>query len=167
MRLSIILVIAALVFGCSKKNVSFSNIPQESWLEKHVEKKLKKIKVDKKQEIVVETPLSIEERVFFELDSDYLASEWRGVLDLLVKELEDYPNARIVLEGNCCPLGSNGYNYRLGLRRGNSVYKYLNLQLPDFSEGQIVISSKGEENAYGDDLNAYPQFRNCKIIVSE
>lgn len=161
MRLSIILVIAALVFGCSKKNVSFSNIPQESWLEKHVEKKLKKIKVDKKQEIVVETPLYVSSEVLFDFDNDRIRADAMETLDALVLEIEKYPDCLILLVGNTCRIGTDEYNYALGERRAESVQKYILLNLPKLRESQIRIVSYGKGHCTVDKS----RFSECRKVV--
>ena len=167
MRLIIIGITLSLILGCSKKVIKsneFGDPEPITIMESIIEKKLPDPIVEP---IVTKEKLNIHEKVFFSFDSEYLKQDQRGVIDIIVKMISEYPNARVVLTGNACKIGSEDYNYRLGLRRANSVWKYLDMELPHYTEGQIVVASKGEEGCEAMNEDLYPQCRNVEIVINE
>ncbi|PID40182.1 MAG: hypothetical protein CR984_04550 [Proteobacteria bacterium] len=53
--------------------------------------------------------------------------------------LREYPNARIVLEGHTCSIGSHAYNLKLSHRRADSVRRYL-VEKEGISAERITLS---------------------------
>jgi OOP family OmpA-OmpF porin len=63
--------------------------------------------------------------VFFEYDKAVVRSQFYEGLNDLAETLKQNPNIKIEIQGNTCDIGSAPYNYRLSVRRANSVKKYL------------------------------------------
>ena len=63
--------------------------------------------------------------VYFGFDSYELTNDAKKCLDNTAKYLVDYPNQPIKLSGNTDPIGSEKYNFNLGQKRADAVYKYL------------------------------------------
>ena len=166
MKQIIVLILLVAIAGCSKKVIKSNEFGDTEYYVEEIKPLVKEVKkVEPVKEIKL--PVNYNEIVYFNLDSDVLTAVTMEILDDLALRLEAYPNCRIVIIGNCCPLGTDGYNYRLGIKRGDTVERYLSLQLPKFSDGQIMISSNGEGEAIEGPLNTYYKFRNCKITVTE
>lgn len=67
----------------------------------------------------------------------------RGNASALKKILQDYPNARVVLEGHCDDRGTNEYNLALGDRRSTAARDFI-VSL-GVSAGRLTTISYGEE----------------------
>ncbi len=143
----LLLIALLLAVGCSKKNTSFDLIPQE----KIIIKEIDTIFVEKDcPEKIVLVQESIDEIVYFDFDSEELSAETIKMLNMIRTTI--VPNTELVITGGCCPIGEDIYNYRLGLRRANEVYKYLhsfignivNMVCASVGEGDIVNSNPDE-----------------------
>ena len=154
-----ILLLLLLVAGCTKKQVpppaievfpeiaEEINEPQEENIPEPVEfmRLVEKIKVN--------------EKVLFDFNSDKLKECSIEIIDNILHKLQDNFGIKITLKGKACDIGEDIYNYRLGLRRGNSVSNYIN------SRGyyNTIITSVGEseQDPGGRELNR------CCIITVE
>lgn len=63
--------------------------------------------------------------VFFAFDKYNLTDYEKSKIDMIVKLLNEDPNAKINICAYCDPRGTNAYNKRLSLNRANTVVKYL------------------------------------------
>ncbi len=105
------------------------------------------------------------ERLFFDYDSDAIRVEVRGSLEAMAQWLRANPGTRIVVEGHCDERGSDEYNLALGLRRANSVRRFLvNYGVP---ASRIEVRSFGEERplVQGSDESAWSQNRRAEFVV--
>ncbi|MEA1943215.1 MAG: peptidoglycan-associated lipoprotein Pal [Pseudomonadota bacterium] len=83
------------------------------------------------------------DRVFFGLDRHDLNAEARETLRRQAAWLASYPDARILVAGNCDERGTREYNLALGARRANAAQSYLISQGVDPS--RISTTSYGKE----------------------
>lgn len=83
------------------------------------------------------------DRVFFDLDRNDLSAEGRETLRRQAAWLASYPDARILIAGNCDERGTREYNLALGARRANAARAYLVSQGVDPS--RISTTSYGKE----------------------
>lgn len=83
------------------------------------------------------------DRVFFGLDRHDLTDEARATLRRQAAWLASYPDARILIAGNCDERGTREYNLALGARRANAAHAYLVSQGVDPS--RISTTSYGKE----------------------
>ncbi|MCL1145359.1 OmpA family protein [Shewanella marinintestina] len=115
------------------------------------------IKWDAKDELLA--------RVYFDFDSNALTPESRFILDKVAKRL--IQNSEVVkLVGHTDAVGTDEYNYSLGLRRANSTETYLyqqgmsNTQLESLSQGELKPIADNETGE-GRGLN-----RRVELLVS-
>ena len=89
----------------------------------------------------------------FRFDSAVLMADAPSVLDKVVSYTQDNPDAKIVLDAYCDPVGASDYNVGLAIRRAESVrYQLKTMGVP---EERIVFAVYGEDGArrasYADD----------------
>lgn len=63
--------------------------------------------------------------IYFDFDKSHLRPESVQVCQQLVEYLKANPGKTVRIEGNCCDIGTNEYNKKLGTRRAASVKKFL------------------------------------------
>lgn len=81
----------------------------------------------------------------FRFDSARLMADAPGELDKVVAYASANPDARIVLDAHCDPIGASDYNVKLAIRRAESVRERLKgMGLP---EDRIVFAIYGEDGA--------------------
>jgi peptidoglycan-associated lipoprotein len=64
-------------------------------------------------------------RVFFALDEYTLTPQAQAVLSRQAAWLQEYPETRVKLAGNCDERGTREYNFALGARRAEAARAYL------------------------------------------
>ncbi|MES1199302.1 MAG: peptidoglycan-associated lipoprotein Pal [Pseudomonadota bacterium] len=69
--------------------------------------------------------VSVGDRIFFAYDQSDLSAEARGVLERQAAWLRQYPNVRVLVEGNADERGTREYNLALGARRAAASRDYL------------------------------------------
>lgn len=88
--------------------------------------------------------------IFFDFDKSHLRPESIPVCQQLVEYLKANPSQSVTIEGNCCDIGTNAYNKRLGARRAATVKKFLTEN--GIAAKRIKTISYGEERPkYGID----------------
>lgn len=105
-------------------------------------------------------------RVFFGLDKSSLDNDATGVLSGKTSCFE-VPNITVRIEGHCDERGTTDYNLALGLRRAETVKRYLVSQ--GVPPSRITTTSYGEEKPLvsGSNESAWSQNRRAEIIISE
>ena len=63
--------------------------------------------------------------IYFDFDKSRLRPESVQVCQQLVAHLKANPEQTVRVEGNCCDIGTNAYNKKLGARRAATVKKFL------------------------------------------
>lgn len=82
-------------------------------------------------------------RVFFAFDQYTLTSQAQQTLARQAAWLQEYPEARILISGNCDERGTREYNLALGARRAEAARRYLTSLGVDGS--RITTVSYGKE----------------------
>jgi peptidoglycan-associated lipoprotein len=81
--------------------------------------------------------------VYFDFDSDAIKAEFVPAVEAHAAFLRQYPNAKMLIQGNTDERGSREYNLALGQRRADALKK--RLVLLGGQEAQIESVSLGEE----------------------
>lgn len=104
--------------------------------------------------------------VHFEFDSAVLDAEARAALDAATECLRQVPGA-VRLEGHCDDRGTTEYNLALGLRRAESVRRYLVGK--GVSPTRMDATSYGEERpvAFGAGPGAWAKNRRVDVLPRE
>ncbi len=106
-------------------------------------------------------------KIYFDFDKADIRADAVPVLDEAVVLLNKNPQTDILITGNCDIRGSEQYNEKLGLRRGEAVKKFMTAQgIPD---DRIKIISRGKLDAiaYVKDLLGMAKDRNAQFMVAE
>ena len=83
------------------------------------------------------------QQVYFANNSETLNAEYYRNVQDLTQILNQYPEAKILLEGWASPVGSTNYNKQLSMRRAESVQKaFVNNRI---DASRILTSFKGED----------------------
>lgn len=105
-------------------------------------------------------------RIFFGLDQSSLADDAMGTLSGKTACFE-VPNITVRIEGHCDERGTTDYNIALGMRRAETVKRYLVSQ--GVPPSRITTTSYGEEKPLvsGSNESAWSQNRRAEILISE
>jgi outer membrane protein OmpA-like peptidoglycan-associated protein len=103
-------------------------------------------------------PAPVEEKIVlngirFDFNKAVIKPEFVPVLDEAVAVLQKHPGKKVTIEGNTDAIGSDAYNEKLGMRRAESVKKYLvdkgiaadTLTTESFGESKPVADNKTKE----------------------
>ncbi len=101
----------------------------------------------------------IGDRVFFDVDSTQLKTEWRRVLNRQAAWLKQYPHFSIVIEGHTDERGSHEYNLALGARRAQTIASYLAVQGVPASRMKTISYGKQRPEVVGSDEGAWSRNR--------
>ena len=83
------------------------------------------------------------ESIHFKFDKSDLTDEAKTILANNAEKLKEYPDAQLLIEGNTCSIGPDGYNYKLGVRRARAAKRFLVEQMGIASE-KLELTSYGE-----------------------
>jgi len=101
-------------------------------------------------------------RVFFDFDQYKLSDKSKYILDNIVKLLKSN-NKNLIIEGHTDALGSEKYNFTLGLKRSKSVEKYL--QQLGVAAKKLQVTSAGETSAVADNNKAQGRAKNRRVDI--
>lgn len=106
-------------------------------------------------------------KIYFDFDKADIREDAIPVLEQGVALLNKNPKTDILITGNCDIRGSEKYNEKLGLRRGEAVKKLMVDK--GISEDRIKIVSRGKLDAiaYVADLVGMAKDRNAQFMVAE
>lgn len=139
------------VFGCAKKQVVKEEEPiPPPEIEEEVE-----VPVEPK---VVELNLA---KIYFDFDRSDIRPTDARILEGNAAQLKDNPTVNVLIEGHCCPLGTNEYNMALGWRRANSAQNYL-VKL-GIRKDRISTISYGEERLVTTMESEFEKNRRCEF----
>jgi outer membrane protein OmpA-like peptidoglycan-associated protein len=106
-------------------------------------------------------------KVYFDFDSAEVRQDGTVVLNEAVGILGKNPETDILITGNCDIRGSEKYNEKLGLRRGDAVKKFIvDKGIPE-SRVKIVSRGKLDAIAHVTDLAGMARDRNAQFMVAE
>jgi len=154
-KLLTVLLLAAFVLvavGCAKKVVKKEEPippPQE----------------EVKEEVTpAETPVQVSlqlQTIYFDFDRSEIRATDAKIIETNAAQLKDNPNAKIMIEGHCDPIGTNEYNMALGWRRANSAQDYL--AKLGIAKDRMSTISYGEEKLVTTDEADYQLDRRCEF----
>lgn len=101
-------------------------------------------------------------RVYFAFDSDRLTPTSVAILDTMLEQLRSAEKS-ILLEGHTDSIGSDGYNFSLGMKRAMSVQDFL--QDNSVDQQNIEAVSYGEKNPIASNNSAEGRKLNRRVEV--
>jgi outer membrane protein OmpA-like peptidoglycan-associated protein len=106
-------------------------------------------------------------KIYFDYNKALLRDDHAPLLNKAVKTLERNKDASILITGNCDARGSDEYNQKLGLKRGEAVKKYMLDH--GITEDRIKIISRGKLDAVAPvkDIVGMQKDRNAQFMVAE
>ncbi len=104
--------------------------------------------------------------IYFDFDQSTVLPDYRELVALHARYLNENPGARVVLEGHADERGSREYNLALGERRGNAVANLMRAQ--GAGSHQVSVVSYGEERpaALCSDESCWSQNRRVVIVYT-
>lgn len=93
-------------------------------------------------QLLAQTLAALPSTVYFAFDKYNLSSDAVSVLQQNAAVLLKNPQVNVMLAGNTDPIGSQEYNFHLGMKRAKAVYDYLLQQ--GIPASQICMVSYGE-----------------------
>jgi outer membrane protein OmpA-like peptidoglycan-associated protein len=78
--------------------------------------------------------------------------------------IDKYPGSMLHITGHTDLVGTNDYNYNLGLKRAKIVEKYL--ENKGINAGRMIIESKGETEPAADNLTDKGRAKNRRTVIS-
>ena len=106
-------------------------------------------------------------KIYFDFDKSDIRADAVSILEDAVNILNKNPQTDILITGNCDIRGSEKYNEKLGLRRGEVIKKFMvDKGIP---EDRIRIVSRGKLDAIAHvtDLMGMAKDRNAQFMVAE
>ncbi|AJC48189.1 OmpA family protein [Allofrancisella guangzhouensis] len=94
--------------------------------------------------------------VYFGFDSYDITDEAKVCLDKTADYLVAHPDQPIKLSGNTDPRGSDKYNFNLGQKRADAVYKYLLSR--NVNQNQLCVVSYGKLKPAAEPTQFYDEF---------
>jgi len=107
------------------------------------------------------------DRVFFDFDRHDLTPEARRTLDRQAAWLEEYPSARVQVEGHADERGTRSYNLALGERRATAVRNYLVALGIEPSRIQTISYGKERPAVVGSSEYAWSQNRRGVTVITD
>jgi peptidoglycan-associated lipoprotein len=102
--------------------------------------------------------------IYFEYDSSTLSDDSRSKLQSFFASVQDRPDLRVRIEGNCDERGTAEYNLALGQRRADAAKRYLaDLGLPG-SRMTTISNGKEKPRARGQDEGAWRDNRRDDLL---
>ena len=111
--------------------------------------------------ITKEDPELTQAIINFDLDKKQILPRMYYELDKKVALMKKYPKANLMLEGHTDDLGSDEYNYQLGLDRANAAKDYLVSK--GISAGRLAVSSKGKTQPVVPNTDNSNRFKNRRV----
>ncbi|MFC1501237.1 OmpA family protein [Elusimicrobiota bacterium] len=160
----LLIVVAALFFGCAKKQVLE---PEEELISAEEQAQLEKAKKGEEPSVRFSDWKNVPEleTIYFDYDKADLSESARTALQSNADFMKNNPEYIFLVEGHCDERGTIEYNLSLGQRRAISVRDYYgNLGAPLSSIGTI---SYGEEKPaiMADDESAWSKNRRAETFV--
>lgn len=101
-------------------------------------------------------------RVYFDFDSEHLTPDSRAVLDRIIKRAEQN-QVKFALQGHTDNSGSQDYNFSLGLKRADSVQRFM--VAGGVSSERMEIASAGESQPLDDNATAAGREANRRVEI--
>ena len=158
----LVLMLSLAGFGCAKKAGGPGDGSGTSW-EEQERARLEQERLLREKLGAASNELA--QMVHFALDSSNLSAEARQNLTRKAEILRQYPQIKLIVEGNCDQRGTAEYNLALGERRAQAAKTYLvNLGV---NAEQLTTVSFGEEKLllFGHDEISWAQNRRDDFVI--
>jgi len=107
---------------------------------------------------------AIGDRVFFDYQQADLKPEGRTLVQKWAGWLEQYPNARVTIEGHCDERGTREFNLALGERRAEAARSYLVSLGVDARRVSVVSYGKERPAVIGSTEDAWSKNRRAVMV---
>lgn len=101
--------------------------------------------------------------IYFDFDSDVVKDEYRGLVELHAKRLNNNRKLALSLEGNTDERGGREYNLALGQRRAEAVAKSLTLLGVQSAQVEAVSFGKERPAVQGSNEEAWAKNRRVEL----
>jgi peptidoglycan-associated lipoprotein len=109
-------------------------------------------------------PKNLAQIIYFDFDSDVIKPEFQVTIAGHAKHLNQYKNARVVLEGHTDERGGREYNLALGQKRAESVRR--SMSLLGVPEAQMEAVSFGKEKPADAGTSEESMAKNRRVQLS-
>ncbi len=109
--------------------------------------------------------ISLPGDVLFDFDRAIIRPEAESLLDAVVEQLQDLPEARVIVEGHTDNIGDNDYNQALSSRRAEAVRDYLVQQLSD-TQNRWETAGLGASRPVADNSTAEGRQQNRRVDIT-
>ncbi len=163
-RMSLALVAAALVVGCSS-GVKLNDAPvsdQGAASTNGSQSAVAPVDLNATQG-TAQGPVGVARIIYFDFDSYTVKPEFQSVLDAHARFLKSHTATRVTLEGNTDERGGREYNLALGQKRADAVRRALGLLGVPESQMEAVSFGKEKPAVQGSSEDAYAKNRRVEL----
>ena len=163
-RMSLALVAAALVVGCSS-GVKLNDAPvsdQGAASTNGSQSAVAPVDLNATQG-TAQGPVGVARIIYFDFDSYTVKPEFQSVLDAHARFLKSHTATRVTLEGNTDERGGREYNLALGQKRADAVRRSLGLLGVPESQMEAVSFGKEKPAVQGNSEDAYAKNRRGEL----
>jgi len=163
-RMSLALVAAALVVGCSS-GVKLNEAPvsdQGAASTNGSQSAVAPVDLNATQG-TAQGPVGVARIIYFDFDSYTVKPEFQSVLDAHARLLKSHTATRVTLEGNTDERGGREYNLALGQKRADAVRRALGLLGVPESQMEAVSFGKEKPAVQGSSEDAYAKNRRVEL----
>jgi len=163
-RMSLALVAAALVVGCSS-GVKLNEAPvsdQGAASTNGSQSAVAPVDLNATQG-TAQGPVGVARIIYFDFDSYTVKPEFQSVLDAHARFLKSHTATRVTLEGNTDERGGREYNLALGQKRADAVRRALGLLGVPESQMEAVSFGKEKPAVQGSSEAAYAKNRRVEL----
>jgi len=163
-RMSLALVAAALVVGCSS-GVKLNEAPvsdQGAASTNGSQSAVAPVDLNATQG-TAQGPVGVARIIYFDFDSYTVKPEFQSVLDAHARFLKSHTATRVTLEGNTDERGGREYNLALGQKRAEAVRRALGLLGVPESQMEAVSFGKEKPAVQGSSEDAYAKNRRVEL----
>lgn len=152
-QLVILVLVSFALTGCNcKKKLSTTQIDS-------IERAYSNISIDE------EFKKLVQHKVFFAFDKFSLSKEAKQILLQQVEWLKNNQNTTVNIEGHCDEIGTDLYNYHLGLKRTQSVKDFLVNHGIDQNRLGVISYGKSRPDETGHNKYAHRANRRAVTII--
>mgnify|MGYP002393793341 FL=1 len=163
-RMSLALVAAALVVGCSS-GVKLNDAPvsdQGAASTNGSQSAVAPVDLNATQG-TAQGPVGVARIIYFDFDSYTVKPEYQSVLDAHARFLKSHTATRVTLEGNTDERGGREYNLALGQKRAEAVRRARGLLGVPGSQMEAVSFGKEKPAVHGNSEDAYAKNRRVEL----
>ena len=100
---------------------------------------------------------------FFDFDKSVVKAKYLPAIQSAAVVLKNHPDLIVEIEGHTDSVGTDEYNYGLGMRRAKAVKKVL--VDSGVSSGRLIVTSKGERQPIADNSSSSGRARNRRVEI--